>query len=1048
MGGLLGGSGGGGSQPQQTTTTVQNQQVNIPEWAVGPLKKSLTRAEELFDQPYQNLIQDLSPDELAAFDLVRQNAGAYQPYLDQAAQQSSSILGRVIGGPSTQDIQSRMNPYLDQVLDSRTFLAEQEYDRRMQDVQDLAQGAGAYGGSRLAVAERELGQDYARNLSDIQAQEMYQAYNNALGQFNLENELGMRGAENLAGVAGAGQAGIGSAASMLQLAGQQQRQIDQGRAEAEFNYPYQQVSFLQNAALGPASLYSSNITGTSTGTATAQSGSGSTFGNIVGTGLSIAGALGGFFNEGGMVPGNGYACGGMVKDSNKYAGGGFIEMLSGVGSFIDNLFGGPSISNLSDMTGGVINLVDPKKKGMNPYDIYENDFAKDQGITFFDKLKDRLGDKDFQLAAAKLFTDDEDEVPLPSISFPALRSAGNATSKLDGTPFSQKLFNQGSLFGTRFKDGGIIPDTDMSLLNYMLESAHEKRRKMRQLADMPKDEKLDVASTDGVQKDYIAALEALFSKQAEEDYAIPEKEIRALKDFIGDLESKGDYNATHNSVQGDYNLTDMTLKEIYDLQDKIIMEGGPSSAMGKYQIMRTTLQEMADKAGLTGDELFDEALQDRIADMLLERRGYSDFLAGDLSEKDFMRNLAQEFAGMPLYSSGKSYHESDLNKALTDPATVIEVLRKERGYKNGGLIDAIFGPSVTQGDGTDSMAHLLDLMNSLQDSGPKDQAGNISKVVEQKNKRNLTEVVLDALAGKKKSDVAETLLSGALGLEKMAEEPLLDPYGKGSYLERGITTAGEFLPRLLAKGAVKGSRGIEDVADLLLTDPDEFNADKLKERHAKEAEIIARALKDKKGTTKDGKTEVETLKPSREEQRKQQAEQTTSKEKEEERSLWNELSLPLLLAGVSMLRSDGDVWQDIGAGFEGFATGIQANAESERTKQTDELAKQKLMLDLLKTQAETRKLNAESRGLETGGQNIGQQYDDFINLYKEELANATTSDPENAAEIAFSKAVKRYPEILAYLKGGADPALFSQTVNEATAADQEYEQLRKARMKN
>ena len=47
--------------------------------------------------------------------------------------------------------------------------------------------------------------------------------------------------------------------------------------------------------------------------------------------------------------------------------------------------------------------------------------------------------------------------------------------------------------------------------------------------------------------------------------------------------------------------------------------------------------------GLSGNELFDEAMQDRMAMHLLNRRGYDDYLAGDLDEATFMRKVSQEW---------------------------------------------------------------------------------------------------------------------------------------------------------------------------------------------------------------------------------------------------------------------------------------------------------------------------------------------------------------------------------------------------------------------
>ena len=61
-------------------------------------------------------------------------------------------------------------------------------------------------------------------------------------------------------------------------------------------------------------------------------------------------------------------------------------------------------------------------------------------------------------------------------------------------------------------------------------------------------------------------------------------------------------------------------------------------------------------------------MQDRLATALLERRGYSKFLNGAISEARFMRNLSQEWASLPKDMGGASYYAGDgLNRALTSP---------------------------------------------------------------------------------------------------------------------------------------------------------------------------------------------------------------------------------------------------------------------------------------------------------------------------------------------------------------------------------------------
>jgi len=110
-----------------------------------------------------------------------------------------------------------------------------------------------------------------------------------------------------------------------------------------------------------------------------------------------------------------------------------------------------------------------------------------------------------------------------------------------------------------------------------------------------------------------------------------------------------------------------------------VASGSPSSAAGRYQVIRSTLLEQKAELGLTGKELFDEKLQDRIATSLLNKRGYDQYLSGTMSEEKFMVSVAKEWASMPKDASGRSYYHGDgLNKAGTSPATLVLAMRKAK----------------------------------------------------------------------------------------------------------------------------------------------------------------------------------------------------------------------------------------------------------------------------------------------------------------------------------------------------------------------------------
>lgn len=109
---------------------------------------------------------------------------------------------------------------------------------------------------------------------------------------------------------------------------------------------------------------------------------------------------------------------------------------------------------------------------------------------------------------------------------------------------------------------------------------------------------------------------------------------------------------------GDVKLVGMTLDQIDKLQTKMLQHPKNklrSSAVGRYQIIRTTLRAIREQLGLTGKELYDAGMQDRLACYLLGQRGIDKWLAGRLSLDTLIRNLAQEWASIPK-PDGKGHY--------------------------------------------------------------------------------------------------------------------------------------------------------------------------------------------------------------------------------------------------------------------------------------------------------------------------------------------------------------------------------------------------------
>lgn len=101
-----------------------------------------------------------------------------------------------------------------------------------------------------------------------------------------------------------------------------------------------------------------------------------------------------------------------------------------------------------------------------------------------------------------------------------------------------------------------------------------------------------------------------------------------------------------------------------------------NKAVGRYQIQRNTAFDALRGAGLDPNKFrFDEAGQDKLYGLLLNRRGYQDYKAGKITKQEFAKRLSMEWAGLPKDESGVSFHAgTGNNKAHVSWEDVLRAL--------------------------------------------------------------------------------------------------------------------------------------------------------------------------------------------------------------------------------------------------------------------------------------------------------------------------------------------------------------------------------------
>lgn len=134
-------------------------------------------------------------------------------------------------------------------------------------------------------------------------------------------------------------------------------------------------------------------------------------------------------------------------------------------------------------------------------------------------------------------------------------------------------------------------------------------------------------------------------------------------------------------TDGDVDLVNMTLGEIDKLQTSMLRHPENkwnSSALGRYQIVRKTLRSLKKQLGLTDDMKFDEALQDRLALALLDGRGYSKWLRGEMSDAAFFNGLSKEWASLPNAKGSGSYAGQRVGTDLEGLRSALVATRQNR----------------------------------------------------------------------------------------------------------------------------------------------------------------------------------------------------------------------------------------------------------------------------------------------------------------------------------------------------------------------------------
>lgn len=260
------------------------------------------------------LVAGLSGREQQARGMFEQNMGSFNPDFDTARDQIQNAgLFQNFGDVSA----DYMNPYEDAVVSTTLADINRTGDEQMAGMRGRAAASGAYGGSRLGVAEGQIADATQRNVAQTAAGLRYQGYNDARNFYGRDIDARERRGGMLADLAERRHGLTNNDIMGLNNFGEVDRGIEQDRMAADYQEFQRQEQErmrrigIQTGLLGSIPMLT-NTTGTSSSTSSTNPGALGTLG-------AVGGLASGLFGSSGMFGSDG-AFGGLFSNAMKTAG--------------------------------------------------------------------------------------------------------------------------------------------------------------------------------------------------------------------------------------------------------------------------------------------------------------------------------------------------------------------------------------------------------------------------------------------------------------------------------------------------------------------------------------------------------------------------------------------------------------------------------------------------------------------------------------------------------------------------------------------------------
>ena len=235
--------------PLAGSTDIVGQQTgsesSLSNWAGPYVTEMLGKGQALGNEGYNAYMGPLTAGSSELQDQAFQGIGSLTLPTDQMG----------VGGYNTQQFtgdvaQQYMNPYLQASLNPQLEEARRQSQiSQMNNASRMAK-AGSFGGSRQAVFDAENQAALQRNMAGITGQGYADAYSQALGQFNTEQDRGMNAQDRINEYGTAGLQGLAQMGATQRGIESEGVAADRAQFEEERDFPYKQVQYMQSLLQG------------------------------------------------------------------------------------------------------------------------------------------------------------------------------------------------------------------------------------------------------------------------------------------------------------------------------------------------------------------------------------------------------------------------------------------------------------------------------------------------------------------------------------------------------------------------------------------------------------------------------------------------------------------------------------------------------------------------------------------------------------------------------------------------------------------------------